>query len=183
MEGVSTPRERKLNLEITVFIVIGMGLYSHLAIGKVLNRLVKGLRFIWHDPNYPVAKDNAISYRRKQLGARPMVKLFRRVCRPIATEETPGAFLFGLRVMAIDGTSEDLADTPANEADFGRPGSGRDQSAFPQMRGVYLAECGTHAIVDAGFWPLSTGERSVAFACYAPSQTVCWSCGTVVFTV
>jgi hypothetical protein len=161
--GMSTPRKRKLNLEITVFIIIGMGLYSHLAIGKVLNRLVKGLRFIWHDPNYPVAKDNAISYRRKQLGARPMVKLFHEVCRPIATEETPGAFLFGLRVMAIDGTSEDLADTPANEAYFGRPSSGRDQSAFPQMRGVYLAECGTHAIIDAGFWPLSTGEEVGGF--------------------
>jgi len=107
--GMSTPRKRKLNLEITVFIIIGMGLYSHLAIGKVLNRLVKGLRFIWHDPNYPVAKDNAISYRRKQLGARPMVKLFHEVCRPIATEETPGAFLFGLRLVAIDGTSEDVA--------------------------------------------------------------------------
>ena len=41
-----------------------------------------------------------------------MVELFRRICRPIATEETPGAFLFGLRLMAIDGTREDLADTP-----------------------------------------------------------------------
>ena len=97
-------RERKLNMVITVFIVIGMGLYSHLSIGKVLNQLAKGLRYIWPDPNYPVAKDSAISYRRNQLGARPMVELFRRICRPIASEETPGAFLFGLRLMAIDGT-------------------------------------------------------------------------------
>ena len=157
--GVSTQRERKLNLVITVFIVISMGLYSTLSIGKVLNQLVKGLRFIWHDPSYPVAKDTAISYRRKQLGARPMAELFRRVCQPIATEETRGAFLFGLRLMAIDGTTEDLADTPVNVAHFGRPGSGRGQGAFPQMRCVYLAECGTHAIIDAGFWPLSTTEK------------------------
>ena len=65
--------------------------------------------------------------------------------------------------MAIDGTTEDLADTPANEAYFGRPGSDRGKSAFPQMRGVYLAECGTHAIVDAGFWPLSPGEETGGF--------------------
>jgi hypothetical protein len=156
--GMSTPRKRKLTLEITVFIIIGMSLYSHLAIGKVFQRMAKGLRFIWPDSNYPVAKDNAISYRRKNLGGRPMAALFRRVCRPIATEETPGAFLFGLRLMALDGTTEDLADTVANAAYFGRPGSGRGQGAFPQMRGVYLAECGTHVIVDAGFWPLSTSE-------------------------
>ena len=162
-EGKSTPRKRKLSLEMTVFIIIGMGLYNHLAIGRVLARLVKGLRFIWPDPNYPVAKDNAISYRRKQLGARPMGSLFRQVCRPMATEETSGAFLFGLRLMAIDGTIEDLADTPANEAYFGRPGSGRGRSAFPQMRCVYLAECGTHAVVDAGFWPLSVGEETGGF--------------------
>jgi len=65
--------------------------------------------------------------------------------------------------MAIDGTQEDLADTSDNVAVFGRHRSGRGESAFPQMRGVYLAECGTHAIVDAGFWPLSTGERTGGF--------------------
>jgi hypothetical protein len=162
-EGVCEQRERKLNMVVTVFIVIGMGLYSHLSIGKVLVQLAKGLRYIWPDPNYPVAKDSAISYRRYQLGARPMVELFRRICRPIATTETSGAFLFGLRLMAIDGTRENLADTPENVAVFGRHRAGRGESAFPQMRGVYLAECGTHAIVDAGFWPLSTGERTGGF--------------------
>ncbi len=162
-EKVSERRERKLNMAVTVFIVIGMGLYSHLSIGKVLLQLAKGLRYIWPDPNYPVAKDSAISYRRYQLGARPMVELFRRICRPIASAETSGAFLFGLRLMAIDGTRKDLADTPENVAVFGRQRGGRGESAFPQMRGVYLAECGTHAIVDAGFWPLSTGERTGGF--------------------
>ena len=83
--GVSKQRERKLNMVVTVFIVIGMGLYAHLSIGKVLKQLSKGLRYIWPDPAYPVAKDSAISYRRQQLGARPMVELFRRICRPIAT--------------------------------------------------------------------------------------------------
>lgn len=179
-EGVHTARERKLNMVVTVFIVIGMGLYSHLSMGKVLKQLVKGLRYIWSDPHYPVAKDSAISYRRNQLGARPMVELFRRICRPIATEETPGAFLSGLRLMAIDGTTEDLVDTAANESYFGRPGSGRGQSAFPQMRGVYLAECGTHAIVDAGFWPLSTCERTGGhrmLRSVTEGMLVMWDCG------
>ena len=40
--GVSEQRERKLNMVVTVFIVIGMGLYGHLSIGKVLKQLVEG---------------------------------------------------------------------------------------------------------------------------------------------
>jgi hypothetical protein len=162
-EGIVTQRERKLNMVVTVFIVIGMGLFESLAIGKVYKRLTKGLRYIWPEPEYVVANDSAISYRRCQLGARPLAALFRRLCRPLATEETPGAFLCGLRLMSLDGTSEEVADTPANAAVFGRHQAGRGESAYPQMRCVYLAECGTHAIVDAGFWPLETGERTGGF--------------------
>jgi Insertion element 4 transposase N-terminal/Transposase DDE domain len=162
-EGVVEQRERKLNMVVTVFIVIGMGLFESLSIGNVYKRLTKGLRYIWPEPEYAVAKDSAISYRRSQLGARPLVALFRRLCRPLASEATPGAFLHGLRLMAIDGTSEEVADTPENAAVFGRHQAGRGESAYPQMRCVYLAECGTHAIVDAGFWPLETGERTGGF--------------------
>jgi len=38
---------------------------------------------------------------RYRLGARPVVALFRRLCRPLATPATPGAFLFGLRLLAL----------------------------------------------------------------------------------
>jgi hypothetical protein len=55
--------------------------------------------------------------------------------------------------MALDGTSEDAPDTPANAAVFGRQPGSRGDSAFPQVQGVYLAECGSQAIVDATFGP------------------------------
>jgi hypothetical protein len=45
----------------------------------------------------------------------------------------------------------------------GRHHSSRDQGAFPQVQSVYLAECGTHAIVNAGFWPCHTSERVGGF--------------------
>jgi hypothetical protein len=88
-----------------------------------------------------------------------VVTLFHRICQPVATAQTPGAFLFGLRLMAIDGTTEDVPDTPANAAFFGRHHGARGASAFPQMLAVYLCEVGTHAICDAGFWPCHTSER------------------------
>lgn len=84
-----------------------------------------------------------------------MVRLFQRLCRPLATPQTRGAFLFGLRLMAVEGTTEDVPDTPANAAAIAPRGA----SAFPQVQGVYLVECGTHAVVDAGFWPCHTSER------------------------
>lgn len=158
-ENMHTSRVRKLNLLITVLVIVGMNLYPYLSISRVMSKMARGLRFIWHNPNYDVAKDSALSYRRYQLGARVMAHLFRNICRPIATSETKGAFLFGLRVTAIDGTTEDIPDTPANEAAFGRHHSNRGQAAFPQVQCVYLAECGTHAIIDAGFWPIHTSER------------------------
>ncbi len=61
--------------------------------------------------------------------------------------------------LAIDGTVEGLPDTLANEAAFGRHYTDRSQAAFPQMQCVYLAECGTRVIVDAGCWPIHTSER------------------------
>ena len=49
--------------------------------------------------------------------------------------------------MSIDGTTLDVADTPENEAELGRPGTGRGEGvgAFPQLRLAGVAECGTHA--------------------------------------
>jgi hypothetical protein len=158
-EGIRTERERKLNMVVTVLLTIAMNLFTHASIGEVMRKLAQGLRYIWPDPEYSLPKDGAISTRRYQLGARPLVALFHRVCRPLATPQTPGAFLFDLRLMAIDGTTEDVADTPENVAAFGRLHAARGDSAFPQVKGVYLVECGTHAIVDAGFWPGQTSER------------------------
>ena len=157
--GVHEQRERKLTLVMVVFVLIAMNLFITHSIGSVVRKVAQGLRFLWPDPLLAVAGDSAIAYRRAQLGAPPLVALFHQVCRPIATPETPGAFLFGLRVMGIDGTTEDVADTSANVAVFGRHRSGRGQSAFPQLKGVYLVECGTHVIIDAGFWPCHTSER------------------------
>ena len=114
-------------------------------------------------PALPLPSDSALAYRRAQLGAPPIVTLFKQVCQPIATPQTRGAFLFGLRLMAIDGTTEDVPDTPANAAMFGRHTSARGASAFPQLQGVYLVECGTHVVVDCGFWPCHTSERVGGF--------------------
>jgi len=179
-EGVQEARERKLNMAVILLLVIAMNIYTRLSIAHVMQKIAQGLRFVWSDPDYCLPTDSAITYRRYQLGARPLVALFHRVCRLMATPETPGAFLFGLRLVAIDSTIEDVPDTPANAAVFGRHHGDRGESAFPQVRGVYLVECGPHAVVDAGFWPCHTSERVGGFRLLrsiGPGMLVMWDCG------
>ena len=123
-------------------------------------KLAAGPRFLRPVEGIEVAGASAICQRRQQLGVAPMVTLFRDVCHPLATPNTRDAYLFGLRLMAVDGTVEDVADTPANSSYFGRQTGSRGNSAFPQMRCVYLCECGKHAICDAGVWPYQISERT-----------------------
>jgi len=157
--SVAEQRRRKVPAEVAVLLSVAMNLFTHHSLQQVLVKLLKGVRFIWADPTVVPANKSAICQARYRLGARPLVELFHRVCQPLATPATPGAFLFGRRLMAIDGTVEEVPDTAENAQAFGRHHSGRGASAFPQVQGVYLVECGTHAVVDAGFWPCHTSER------------------------
>jgi hypothetical protein len=176
-EGAQAQRERKRNMVVVVLVALAMNIYTHLSLRHVMQKIVPGLRFVWPDPTSPLPTASALAYRRYQLGVRPLAALFHRVCRPLASPQTPGAFLFGRRLMAIDSTLEDLPDTPDNVAVFGRYLSARGPSAFAQARAVYLAECGTHASVDAGFWPGHTSERMGGFRVLrsvTPEMLVMW---------
>jgi Insertion element 4 transposase N-terminal len=114
-------REKTLNMPMVIAIVIAMGLFASCSIPHVLHKLACGLRYIWPDPRLRLPGASAISQRRKPLGVTPLRRLFERVCQPRATQETPGAFAFGLRLMAIDSMVEKVADTFANVLTFGSP--------------------------------------------------------------
>ena len=65
---------------------------------------------------------------------------------PIATPATKGAWFKHWRLVSLDDSTLDVADAPALEAAFGRPGAGRGESAYPQIRFVSLVENGTHVL-------------------------------------
>ena len=48
-----------------------------------------------------------------------MRDLFARVARPVARADTPGSWLAGRRVVAIDGTCVDVPDTPETRRSSG----------------------------------------------------------------
>jgi Insertion element 4 transposase N-terminal/Transposase DDE domain len=156
-------RSRLLPAHLVVYYVLALALFFGEGYDEVMRKLVGGLRFLrnW-DRDWKVPSTSAISQARARLGEAPMKALFERVAVPIAQRGTRGAWLGDWRVMAIDGVVIDMPDTPANNAEYRHSNGGRAPSAFPAMRVVALAECGTHAIVDAAFGTWSTGERTLA---------------------
>lgn len=156
---VGEQRTRKLPALLTMVLCIAMQLFSELCLSYVLVRMVRGSRLLSDVGVAEVATKGPISRARYRLGVKPLEQLFKRVCHPVATAQTPGAFAYGMRLVAIDGTTEDVADTPHNAAYFGRHHADRGAAAFPQLQCVYLCECGTHVIFDAAFWPCHTSEH------------------------
>lgn len=162
--GRTEQRHRSLPARVMAYFAIGMGLHSEGSYEDVLSLLTDGLSWqsgwseLWKLPS-----KSAIFQARARLGAEPVEALFRRVAVPVATEATEGAWLAGRRLVAIDGTTVDVADSAENSGWFGRPGVNKgEQSAFPQARLVALAECGTHAIFDAEVGAYTTSEIDLA---------------------
>jgi hypothetical protein len=155
-------RKRKLPSQLVVCLVIAMSLWSSDSMATVLKNLVNGLSRQWTKLGkyWRVPNSGSISEARQRVGCRVMSQLFERVVRPLATPQTSGAFLGGLRVMAVDGTVLDVPDSIANARVFGYPASRPGtRSAFPKVRLVMLVEAGTHLIVDALICPYRIGER------------------------
>jgi Insertion element 4 transposase N-terminal/Transposase DDE domain len=164
--GRTELRQRALPARVVTYFAIGMALHSEGSYEDVFAQLTDGLSWTtgWEQSWSPPTK-SAIFQARSRLGYEPLRDLFARVARPLAGEDTPGSWLAGRRLVAIDGTCVDVPDTPANADFFGRPPASRgEQSAFPQARLVAVAECGTHAIFDAVLGPCRTSEIEMARA-------------------
>jgi hypothetical protein len=162
--GRTEERHRLLPARVVVYLVLAMALYSGQAYEEVARLLAGGLGWArrwqqwWRVPSTP-----AIAKARARLGPEPLELLFQQAVGPLAVEQTRGAWYRDFRVLSLDGTTLDVPDSPANVAWFGRPPNRRgDQSAFPQVRVLAVAECGTHAIIQATIGPFTSGEVTLA---------------------
>jgi hypothetical protein len=164
--GARERRYRALPARLMVYYVIALALFAQQGYEEVMRLLTQGLSWLsgwsreWEPPSVP-----AIAKARARLGEEPLALLFSRVAGPVAdpaAEQAAGSFWRGLRLVAVDGMVLDVADTPENDAFFGRPSGGAVPGPFPQARVVALGECGTGALIDAALGPLRTGEQSLA---------------------
>lgn len=175
--GRTQVRHRALPARVMAYFAIGMGLYSDGSYEDVLSQLTDGLAWAsgWRE-QYPLPSKSAIFQARERLGSAPLEQLFARVAAPVGGPDTPGVWLAGRRLVAIDGTCLDVADTPVNDEFFGRPGVSKgEKSAFPQARLLAVAECGTHAIFAATIGAYRDAESSLLenlFPALAPGMLV-----------
>ncbi len=176
-------RNRKLPTHLVVALIIAMSLWSKDSIEDVLANLVHGVSSQWVrlSQRWKKPSKSSISEARQQIGPQVMSQLFHLVARPLATEQTPGAFLNGLRLMAVDGTAFDLPDTDENARVFGYPGRrAGTEASFPKARLVLLVEAGTHLITDALSSPYRMGERRKALKLLGsvePGMLLMWDRG------
>ena len=163
--GRGEQRQRLLPARVVVYYVLGLGLFSQSSYEEVMRMLVDGLAWQsgWQTP-WRVPTKAALFKARARLGPEPLRALYEQRAAPLAEPKSAGAFYRDFRLVSIDGTCLDLADTSANAEAFGRPGSGRGEGvgAFPQLRLVGLGECGTHALFSVAIGPLSDDERTLA---------------------
>jgi len=161
-QGRTEQRKRLLPARLVVYYVMALALFASEGYEEVMRQLVAGLawtvrwRGTWRVPSSP-----AISKARTRLGPAVLAALFDRVCVPVGAPGTPGVFYRSWRLVAVDGTTFDAPDETDNTARFGKPSNDQGQGAFPQVRLVALAECGTHALFAAAMAGIATGEQDL----------------------
>jgi Insertion element 4 transposase N-terminal/Transposase DDE domain len=162
--GRTERRHRLLPARVVVYFTLAMCIFAQVGYEEVARLLVGGLA--WADRwrrAWQVPTTGSLTRARVRLGPEPLARLFAEVAGPLATQATPGAWYRGWRLVALDGTCLDVPDTPVNAAAFGRPATHRgEQTAFPQVRLVAVAECGTHGLLGAALGPLAQGETTLA---------------------
>lgn len=166
---VESQRRRGLPHEVLVYFVLAMVLYANVAYEEVLRLVIEGLRSVLGDDGLAqaVVSKGAISQARTRVGAGPLKTLYQQQVGPHGPEGMTGVWYRGLRIMAIDGSTLDMPDEAPNAERYGYPPSARGASAFPKLRFVAMAECGTHTLCYAESGPYAQSERELAGAVMA----------------
>jgi hypothetical protein len=177
--GVGEKRsDAKLPAHVITYLTLALAMFPDDDYTEVASKVTGSLdRWGCWNAGWTVPTASAITQARKRLGRGVFPELFERTCGPVAGPAGPtaevaalgiarGSFLRRWRLLAIDGFELDVPDSKENAAEFGYAGSGANRSAFPKVRVVALAECGTHAFVAAEVDAYSVGEKTLAQRLY-----------------
>jgi hypothetical protein len=146
-----------------MYYVIAQALFVRVSQREVLRCLLEGVRWLFGPQvAIKVTGKSGISQARSRLGWEPVKQLHDQVVAPIAVKQTRGAWYRNWRLVSLDGSTLDVADSKENRAAFGRPGASRGRSAYPQIRFVSLVENGAHVLFGTEMGGYATGEITLA---------------------
>jgi hypothetical protein len=154
-------RVRDLPAALMVYYVIALSLFPGVAYQSVLRWLLSGLQWLGNH-HFRVACRESLSNARQRLGALPMQRLHEEMATPMAEKSLPGSYFKDLLLVAIDGSTLALQDTPTNAKEFGRSSNQHGDAVWPLARFVALVECGTHLIFAAKLGGYKDSEITLA---------------------
>jgi len=159
--GKASVRIRDLPSVVVAYYVMALSLFPGTGYQSVLRWLLAGLQWLGTGL-FRVSSKGALSAARQRLGAEPMRCMHERMALPLADPNLAGCFWKGLHVVAIDGTTLALQDTPSNAAVFGRSSNQNGEGAYPLARFAALVETGTHLIIGAELGSYRDSEITLA---------------------
>jgi hypothetical protein len=162
VSGRGTQRVRKLPALLTTWLVIAMGVNRNLSIRNVLERMgnIPGVGSLWGKGQAPTS--TAVAEARDRVGFGPLRELFERLRMRLLEKYRDHMSWKGLLVLALDGSTMKVPDSPQNCRRFGLPGASRGRAAFPQMRVMFLISVKLRFILGALFAPYRRAEASMA---------------------
>jgi hypothetical protein len=187
--GARERRRRVLPAWLTLYFTLALALFMDRGALRVMRKLAGVLAWAERGVTVSVPSEEALSNARARLGSEPLRLLFEKVAGPVAPPGAAGAWWRGLRLVSLDGTTLDAQDEQANWQRFGGPSTKTAQGkrlrgAFPQVRLLALAECGTRALIAAVHGAYGTGEKTLArdligklgggMVCLADRNFACW---------
>ncbi len=161
--GKTSVRQRELPAHVVVYYVMCRALYMGVSYREVLRCLLEGVQWLLGPAAaIRVTGKSGISQARTRLGWRPLQQLHDEIVGPIAQPATKGAWYRAWRLVSLDGSTLDVADTGTNVKAFGRPGASRGTAAYPQLRFVSLVENGTHVLMGSQIGGYRDSETTLA---------------------
>jgi hypothetical protein len=148
-------RRRALPGEVTVKVVLGLGLFSTQGYDSVLAKVYPAVAA--PAPGGAVPSGPALSQARTRVDEKVFQTLFQSTAARPEPAPVIGASAFGLELTVFDGTTFDLADTDEMRKCFATPTGGR----HPQARAVTLTACGTRKVRAAAVGSYATSEQEL----------------------
>lgn len=155
--GRQNQRVCPLRPRMVLWLVVALSLWRDCSIKNVFERLVSFVKE--REPRLfrGVVTPEAVCHARARLGFLPLMRLHEEIVKRWVTAK---ATFHGLRVVGIDGCEFTTPDTPENDEMFGRRGSDRGQSAYPNIRGLFVVEVASHRICRGTFFPCYMHETT-----------------------
>jgi hypothetical protein len=157
--GKASIRQRRLPAEQVVWLVIALAIYRHRSVRQVLGELELALP----DLKDTCVTDSAVTQARQRLGEEPLAWLFSTSARHWQAQDARRCDFHGLQLLAMDGTTLKLADSPENREHFDAPRFAEGALAsYPHARMVTLTSLRTQLVLAADFGTYSQGEMGFA---------------------